>query len=337
MTNRCRRFTRAPRRASEASSDHRSWSCCSPCSGLFSTASAVAAHWQCLGACGMAKMMATIQHVAEARGHEMVGDMAMPMCPTPTATIQISLSSGFAAAVVCGLTTGLAKHASSGKDMPPAHGAVAAEGGGRPADEGSVEEINTRGGFHPTLTLALALRGRIAWRRAMLYVTAQIAGAVLATALLVGIVGPQCHELVLLIGLNAELDDAMSVVLLQAFLNVLLYTPLHTRAARTHTRPAHASRPRLIRSRPHAAVPPLPPQGAHLPVVGPAQPPDGLPDPRGLCLRLRLPRGPAAHRAGRAQPHARRCARVPASPPSRYHPLPYAPRRSMPIPRARVS
>ena len=127
------------------------------------------------------------------------------------------MASGFLAAVACGLTTGLARHASSSK--PPSADASSHQ----QHDEQESIEINTRGGFHPTVALALAMRGRLRLRRMVLYVIAQLSGACLAGLLVEATVGRQCHSEVIEMVMDHVMDYSGGGALgLQAFLNLLL-------------------------------------------------------------------------------------------------------------------
>lgn len=205
-----------------------------------SLASAVAAEWICIADCleehknyelrvSMGAALASDDH----------STTPSPMCPPATAPMQISMASGFLAAVACGLTTGLSRHGSSHRGHaghgssasdPPYHAVATADhhdhhhhhhAGDGEGGNSSIE-INTRGGFHPTVALALALRGRLHMRRMLLYVIAQLVGACLAALLVEIIVGRPCAHKVLGDAHRHAMSNTAGALLLQALLNLLL-------------------------------------------------------------------------------------------------------------------
>ena len=156
--------------------------------------SAVSAHWTCLSTCS--PQTASIGSVSN--------EVKLPgqMCPPPTATIQISLASGCCAAIVCGLAFFATGH-----------------------DGKSAEDTITRGGFHPAISLAMMLSGRLTSRQALIYVAAQLAGAVVAASTLRLVSGYGCHEDMLLSALSRDVIDhgrSHSAILLQAILTMTL-------------------------------------------------------------------------------------------------------------------
>lgn len=179
-----------------------------------SLASSVAAHWGCVPGClTQHQNYELVTHLdgGQVDGEPMnsmasmpTGEHGSPMCPTATAPVQISMASGFLAAVACGLTTGLARHGSN------QHGTL------------DSFEINTRGGFHPTVALALALRGRLHVRLLLLYVVAQLVGACLAGLLIDSVVGRTCHNAVLEAVHHHVLRSWSGALILQAVLNLTL-------------------------------------------------------------------------------------------------------------------
>lgn len=97
---------------------------------------------------------------------------AMP-CPPPTFAIQVSLATGFAAAVVSGLSySPMKSEAQNERSIPDA--------------------ITSGAHFNPVVTLSLAARGHISWSRMLTFCSAQLLGSFLAGEALVGIVGKSC-------------------------------------------------------------------------------------------------------------------------------------------------
>ena len=226
-----------------------------------SLASSVAAHWACSPVCllkhknfepsgawndEMALSSPMDASTTPSMNTMPANDHGSPMCPSAAAPMVTSIASGFLAAVACGLTTGLARHGNesssssgggsengvgSGSGRLSVGGSEGAKrwAGGHPRhpphsslvdDEGV--EINTRGGFHPTVALALALRGRLQPPRLAMYIAAQLLGACLAGLLIELTVGLECHVDVLKTVHRHVMGDRVGAVLLQAVLNLVL-------------------------------------------------------------------------------------------------------------------
>eukprot|EP00913_Durusdinium_trenchii_P034216 g32021.t1 len=93
---------------------------------------------------------------------------AMKPCPPPTLNVQVSLATGFAAAVANGLAF-------------------------RKAEEDRSAE-NFGGQFNPAVTLALALRGSMPLKRAVVFVVMQLLASLLAALLALVAVGRPCLQ-----------------------------------------------------------------------------------------------------------------------------------------------
>lgn len=146
----------------------------SACWVFISVASIVAANW-CVPSCkgiAMDKMTPmdgkSTMLVAGTRG-----SAAGMSCPPPTLTIQVSLATGFAAAVVSGLSF--------------------SPGGSQNAERSAISLATTSGGhFNPAVTLGLVARFYMRPHRLVTYILAQLLGAMIAAALLLVAIGGAC-------------------------------------------------------------------------------------------------------------------------------------------------
>eukprot|EP00438_Fugacium_kawagutii_P030420 Skav216205 [mRNA] locus=scaffold238:142130:142792:- [translate_table: standard] len=91
----------------------------------------------------------------------------MTPCPPPTLNIQVSLATGFAAGVANGLTFQIKASEKSG---------------------------NFGGQFNPAVTLALAMKGAMPWRRAVIFMFIQVLASLLAALLALLTSGRPCLE-----------------------------------------------------------------------------------------------------------------------------------------------
>lgn len=131
----------------------------------------------------------------------------MMACPPPTLNVQVSLATGFAAAVATGL---------------------AFKGSSRDAEV----SLSSGGHFNPMVTLGMALSGYVPPRRALSFLAAQLLGGAASAALLLGVAPTRrCYEDALSAGSNGQAPWG-SQVLLQAalgFLLVLMHLWTHER------------------------------------------------------------------------------------------------------------
>lgn len=115
-------------------------------------------------------------------------------CPPPTFSVQVSLATGFAAAVASSFTY---------------------------KPKGMTDEGNFGCHFNPAVTLALALRGKLRPLRAAALILAQLFASVLAAALVTAVVGLRCLQQDFDM-MTQEMSPPASRVLLQAILNLLI-------------------------------------------------------------------------------------------------------------------
>mmetsp|Transcript_22938 Transcript_22938/g.54172 ORF Transcript_22938/g.54172 Transcript_22938/m.54172 type:complete len:268 (-) Transcript_22938:244-1047(-) len=115
-------------------------------------------------------------------------------CPPPTFSVQVSLATGFAAAVASSFTY---------------------------KPKGMTGEGNFGCHFNPAVTLALALRGKLRPLRATELILAQLFASVLAAALVMAVVGLQCLRQDFDM-MTQEMSPPASRILLQAILNLLI-------------------------------------------------------------------------------------------------------------------
>jgi glycerol uptake facilitator-like aquaporin len=123
------------------------------------------------------------------------------MCPPPTYQITVALVTGFAAATATG---------ASFSSSPKASGNI-------------LDDADHSGGFISlSVTLSQALRGHIPLVRCLTYTAAQLAGACLGAALLVGVLSDGCVSAVYAYAASISAHggvDASSLVLLNGSLN----------------------------------------------------------------------------------------------------------------------
>jgi len=104
--------------------------------------------------------------------------VAAMACPPPTLVIQVSLATGFGAAVTTGLS--LVPSGSSGSG---------------PRESLTLVDAKSSGGhFNPAVSLSLAARRFMTPMRLLTYISAQLVGAVVGAALWMGIVSKECYS-----------------------------------------------------------------------------------------------------------------------------------------------
>lgn len=126
---------------------------------------------------------------------------AMKPCPPPTLNVQVSLATGFAAAVANGLAF-------------------------RKAEEDRSAE-NFGGQFNPAVTLALALRGSMPLKRAVVFVVMQLLASLLAALLALVAVGRPCLQDNFHMAMQQTILPAGSRLLLHVLLSmVIIFVPI---------------------------------------------------------------------------------------------------------------